>query len=287
MRRVHRCRLAGVGELAGRVLPQRLQHAVPGVAAGLVGDDQRLPNQPLQQLQHPLRGQLGVGDHRLGRGQGPPAAEHRQPAEQHPLLPGEQVVAPVHRVPQGPLPGLGGAVAGGQHREPVPHPVGQLERAAVRPAGPPPAPGPAECRPAGGRSPRPHRERARPRSGRGAPRPRGPGTAGPPGTPGPARMGVSCGGTGSGPTGSCTSPGTASASRLVARIRTPGQRSRMACTSPATGSIRCSQLSSTISMSRRCQLGDEHIPRPVGHRSALDASTPTRRRPHGRACPVP
>jgi hypothetical protein len=128
VRRVHRRRFAGVAELAGRVLPQRLQHAVPGVTAGPVGNDQRLPNQPLQQLHHPLHRQFRVSDDGLGGGQGPPAAEHRQPTEQHPLLLREQVVAPIHRAPQGPLPRLGRAVAGGQHREPVPHPVGQLER---------------------------------------------------------------------------------------------------------------------------------------------------------------
>ncbi len=93
--------------------------------------------------------------HRLGRGQGPPAAEHRQPAEQHLLLPGEQVVAPVDRVAQRLLAGLGGAVAGGQHARTGPAPGRPTRPAADRPAWRLPVPGPAECRPAGGRSRRP------------------------------------------------------------------------------------------------------------------------------------
>ena len=128
MRGVHRGRLAGLAQSAGRVLPQRLQHAVPGVATGPVENDQRLPDKALQQLHHPLGGQSGIGHHSLCCGQGPPAAEDRQPAEQHPLPLREQIVTPVHRAAQGPLPGVGGAVARGQHREPITHPVGQLER---------------------------------------------------------------------------------------------------------------------------------------------------------------
>ena len=59
MRRGHRLGFAGGVELAGRVLPQGLQHPVPGVAAGLVEHHQRLPHQPLQQLQHRVAGRSG------------------------------------------------------------------------------------------------------------------------------------------------------------------------------------------------------------------------------------
>ena len=92
-----------------------------------------------------------------------------------------------------------------------------------------------------------------------------------------------------------TSPATPKASRLVARIRRRGQESRRASTSRAAASTRCSQLSSTSSVSLLAQGVDERIgerlaglfaypqspatawaPAPVGERRQLHQPHPVR-----------
>ena len=119
----------GAVELVGGVLAQRLEHPVAGVARGALRDHERLPDQPVEQVQHGRGRQIGTGDDVLGGVEGPAAAEHGEPAEQQPLRRGEQVVAPVDGSAQGLLAGVGGAAAGGQKGEPVLDAVGELGRA--------------------------------------------------------------------------------------------------------------------------------------------------------------
>ena len=63
---------------------------------------------------------------RLGRLQGPAAGEHREPAQQHALRLGQQVMAPVDQRPQGLLTGQRGATAAGEQPETVVEPGGDL-----------------------------------------------------------------------------------------------------------------------------------------------------------------
>lgn len=126
--------LACLAELACGVLAQGLQHPVPGVARGLVGRHEGLAHEPFQQVEYRAFGQVRTGDDVLGGGEGPAAAEHGQPSEQHPLRPREQLVAPVHCVAQCLLAGVRGPAAGREHREPVNDAVGELTRREARQA---------------------------------------------------------------------------------------------------------------------------------------------------------
>ena len=221
--------LTGLIEAFGGVLAQRLQHAeagpVPrappgsGRPGGHAGRGRRIVADRDRRCRDR---RCRVGAHLLGRVQAPPAPEHRQPPEQHPLGIGEQLVAPVDGRAQRPLPRVRGPGPGGEQPEPVVEPGGDLVRPAAASPAPRPAPAPAAARRAGGRSapPRarcPGRGRRRdPRRGRArrtaaprrtrrvrpARRPR-PGSAGAPAGTAPPRR--------------CPS-----GSRLVASSRTPG-----------------------------------------------------------------
>ena len=96
----------------------------------LPGSHQRAVDQPGVQVED-VAGvarspSASVGADLLGRVQGPPAAEHRQPPEQHPLGVGEHLVAPVDRRPQRPLPRVRGPRPAGEQPEPVVEPGGDL-----------------------------------------------------------------------------------------------------------------------------------------------------------------
>ena len=97
--------LAGLGKPLGAVGPDRLQHPVADPVAVAVGrHHQRLGDQPGQQVEDLVGGRpgrAGAGADPLGRLQGGPAGEHRQPAQQHLLAGAEQLPAPVDHRPQG------------------------------------------------------------------------------------------------------------------------------------------------------------------------------------------
>ena len=118
--------LAGGGEPAGRVLLDRVQQPVAGLAAQLVVEgDQRLVDERGHQVEHGAGRDLLVRADLLGHLQ-VPAGEHRQPAQQDLLRLGQQLVAPVHRGAQRLLPRRRGPVARGQQPEPVIEPAGDL-----------------------------------------------------------------------------------------------------------------------------------------------------------------
>jgi hypothetical protein len=93
-------------------LPDRFQHGEPGFAVGVGPPTQRLVHQRAQPLQGIQAQSHGVA-HRLGRLEGPPPGEDRQPGEQCSLGRTQKVVAPGDGPPEGPVavrqgPGPGG-----------------------------------------------------------------------------------------------------------------------------------------------------------------------------------
>jgi hypothetical protein len=82
----------------------------------------------LRPLSRLVQAFLGVGTERLEHpeSEAPPAPEDRQPAKQHPLGLGKQLVAPVDDGPQGLLPVVDAARPGREQPEPVVQPIGDL-----------------------------------------------------------------------------------------------------------------------------------------------------------------
>ena len=218
--------LAGLLEAFGGVLAQRLQHAEAGRRAAATTSDRstRRACRSSRSRSPAVGTVVGVCAHLLGRVQGPPAVEHRQPPEQHPLGVGEQLVAPVDGRAQGPLPRVRGPGPGGEQPEPVVEPGGDLgdrqqfhprrgqfqgQREPVEPA--------ADVR---------HRGRGDRVEDEGRVARRGPArrTAGPRRTRRVRRARRPRGGVGRGASGNCASPAMPSGSRLVASIRTPRAR---------------------------------------------------------------
>jgi hypothetical protein len=113
VRPAHALVLAGLRQPLGRVVTQRLQHPEPHRLA-VVGDDERPVDQAGEQADDLAAVDAAARTDPLGGVCAPAAAEDRQPAEQHLLRLGEQLVAPLHRGPQRPLPRLRRARTGGQ-----------------------------------------------------------------------------------------------------------------------------------------------------------------------------
>ena len=166
------------------------------------------------------------------------AGEHRQPLEDALLVVEEQLVAPVDDGAQRLLARKRGARPAGEQAEPIVEPSGDLRDRERSGAGGGQLDGerqPVEPGADVGDDTRAGRRRARaarPRPGRA--RRRGARRRRPP----------------SGGTGQMVSPPTRSPSRLVARSRRPGQRRNRSSATSAAVVITCSQLSSTISISR-------------------------------------
>ena len=118
--------LGGLGQALQRVLADGAEQVVTRVAADVIHAQERLVGQPCQQPEHALWTDAAPGGDLLGRGQREAAREHCQPAEDHPLVVVQQVVAPVEGRPQGLVPARGRARAADQHREDVVQTLGQL-----------------------------------------------------------------------------------------------------------------------------------------------------------------
>ena len=216
----------GLPQLLGRVLPNRLEHPVarrrPRSSA---------PRATCRRAARAGRARPHVLEavaraDRLGRLERPPAGEDREPAQERPLLLGEQVVAPVDRRPQRLLARRARAAPARQQRGSG----RRASRGSARPRAPsrarPRARSRAGCRRAGGRSARPRgvlvgRARspgcAASRARRRAARPR---TRRAP----PASARASGSGTESAGTRQTASPGDAE--RLAARREDPQVRAR-------------------------------------------------------------
>ncbi len=147
--------LARRGQLLRRVRADRVEHPEPGLAEHLgLPHHQRLVDERGHRVENLRRGHQVVGAHLLGHLERP-AGEDGKPAQQHPLLLRQQVVAPVDGRAQRPLPvaprrGLPSSAARTGHR-----PGSGSGPRTARAPGRRPARSPAVCRRAPGRSPRP------------------------------------------------------------------------------------------------------------------------------------
>ena len=104
---------------------QRLQHHVPEPAIRI--RPRRYQQRAIHQAQHRRPG--ARPPHRLGGLQSERPREHRHRPEHPPLGLIEQLVAPLHRSCQGPLPPGGQPIPGHEQREAVIDPVQQLRHA--------------------------------------------------------------------------------------------------------------------------------------------------------------
>ncbi len=127
MRVAGRRRLAALRQLLQRVGADRLQHREARLPIRV---GRRVHESLVDQRRHPVQdvARARADGHRLGRLQGEAADEDGQPAEQRPLLAGQQVVAPGDRVAQGPLPRRGVARAPRQQGQAVRQPGQQGRR---------------------------------------------------------------------------------------------------------------------------------------------------------------
>ena len=111
-----------------RVLPDRLQQPVPRRDADLLGDRERLLDEPFEQVEDVDGVDVAVGGHELGGLEVEAAREHREAAQHRPLLVAQQVVGPVDGGPQRLVALDRRAAATGQEPEALPEPLRDLRR---------------------------------------------------------------------------------------------------------------------------------------------------------------
>ena len=85
--------LAGGSQPLGGVLPHGLEQSVPGDVAVRLGEHERRVDEPTESIEGPRLAEI-FGAHPLDRLQRERSGEHSQPSEEHPLVVGEQVMAP-------------------------------------------------------------------------------------------------------------------------------------------------------------------------------------------------
>lgn len=90
-------RLARRDQLVDRELSQGLEQREPGAGGGGTGDDHGRVDQRLEQVEDPVRCDVGAAAHRLGGPDAGPVGEHAEAAEHEPLLLGQRLVAPLDR----------------------------------------------------------------------------------------------------------------------------------------------------------------------------------------------
>ena len=122
-----RC-LGGLGQALLRVVADRLEHAIARLARRRFGQEQRLVDEPLEEVEHLVGDDGAAGRHRLGRLEGERPREHREPGEQRALGVGQQVEAPVHGGAKRPMTRQCRAAAPGQQAEAMVEPGGDLGR---------------------------------------------------------------------------------------------------------------------------------------------------------------
>jgi len=116
-----------LGQPVGAVLPQRLQHPVPGAGRVVVlADQDGLVDQGGEQAGEVAGDGLVLGTHVFDRVQVETRGEHRQPGPQPPLRAGAQVMAPVDAATQGLLPVGDGMPAAVEQGQPAGRPVADL-----------------------------------------------------------------------------------------------------------------------------------------------------------------
>ena len=108
---------AGLAEALGAVLPNRLEQAVPHLTVALLGDDEGCVHEPLEQLKRKLV--VSVQAHAPGGRERKAGGEDGQPTEEPLLVRRQELVAPVHRLPERPVAGGAQPPPGDQEAEPV------------------------------------------------------------------------------------------------------------------------------------------------------------------------
>src|SRR5260370_39727750 len=112
-------RVAGCIELRARVLPDGVQQAISHDAVSLIGDHQRLVDQPGEVFENGmLPAALVLGD-RLGGPETEATGEHAEPREQRSLFEAEQLVAPLDRRPERAMASVRGSGSSGENVEVV------------------------------------------------------------------------------------------------------------------------------------------------------------------------
>ena len=248
--------------LSRGVLPHGLEQSVPGRVTVRLGDHQRRVDKPAESAEGPRLAEI-VGAHPLDRLQRERSGEHRQPSEEHPLVVGEQVMAPGQGGRQRLLTGDRCPASSAEQRERVAEACGDLLRREHRDT----------------RRSELQRQRhtveaitdLRHRSGVVVGRARIRATAADArrtnscneATPASASADGMCSGSGTAREGvsQLTSPSMRNGSRLVARMETSGQPCSSSVTVRAHASIRCSQLSSTMRRCSAAQLRHQRVDR--------------------------
>ncbi len=116
--------LAGVAEPLARVQPHRLEQPVAPLASALVSGDERLLDETREHVGAPRDVETGAGADGLDRAQLEAAGEDAEPAQEHPLVRLEQVVAPLEGRLERLLPRRRRAAAGAEEPETVVEPLG-------------------------------------------------------------------------------------------------------------------------------------------------------------------
>ncbi len=124
-----RRRLAGLVEPFARVEANRLEQAVAPLAPAFVRGDERLLDEPREHVGAAGHVEPVAGADRLDGGELEAAGEDGEPAEEHPLVGLEQVVAPLERRRERLLPRRRRAVARAEQAEAVVEPLGDRRRA--------------------------------------------------------------------------------------------------------------------------------------------------------------
>jgi hypothetical protein len=96
--------LARRGQPLGGVLADEIEHPKAGGACPVLHRQQRLVHQTMDLVEDPAGNDAIPGAHRRGGWQVEARSEDRQPREQPTLGVGEEIVAPVERRPDGPMP---------------------------------------------------------------------------------------------------------------------------------------------------------------------------------------
>src|SRR5918997_5229286 len=105
----------------------RLEHPVAHLSfIGSLGNHQRLVHQTQEKIHNLPFVDVPSCPHRRSCLQGPPARENRETTKQSPLLLTKQIVAPIHRPPQRPLPGVHRSATAAQQLERVLESLGDL-----------------------------------------------------------------------------------------------------------------------------------------------------------------
>ena len=118
--------LAGLHQAASRVIAHGLEEPEASLGRTRIGEDQRLLDETTKEVERIQEVDGIARTNGLGGFQRGASSKHGQPAQDGPLLLGQQVVAPVDRRPERLVAGDGCSASTGQQSEPVVETSGDL-----------------------------------------------------------------------------------------------------------------------------------------------------------------